>query len=241
MTIRSPDELFSELEELGEDEVRKKVACNAFSDDKLTVIKEWLSRKESERENKRIAHENEREDKRTKISNSAKNAAWVSAAFALLAMLIAGFSFWKVSKLQEYDYTPKLQIMEEEVGKGSDGRKYMAFKYSGFLVNSGLKPVKIVKYYFEYGSEEDVEKRLSYDIFPTNFYLKRTEGNHRISWKLDAAKLKEQMDKLRTDNCHFYLVVLYENVNKEIITKKRHLLSISRNGERVNVQNGLSL
>lgn len=52
MPIPDPDKIWPKLDELGTDEVRKKLAMGVYAKYKVPVIEEWLRRKEKEIENK---------------------------------------------------------------------------------------------------------------------------------------------------------------------------------------------
>ncbi len=58
-----------EFEELGEDEVRKRVSASVWSSEKLGEAREWLKRESNQ------------------IARSAKNAAWIAAIAAIVAAI----------------------------------------------------------------------------------------------------------------------------------------------------------
>ncbi|HEX9771011.1 MAG TPA: hypothetical protein VGA50_17695 [Kiloniellales bacterium] len=78
-----PDAFFAELEKLGEDEVRKRLASRAiYGGDTAPLVTEWIRRKDQE-----CNALSNREQIR--IARSAKNAAWIAAIAAIIAAISA--------------------------------------------------------------------------------------------------------------------------------------------------------
>jgi hypothetical protein len=85
------EQFWAELEKLGPDEVRVRLATKYYSDvnERGLLAREWLHRldlaAEAEVERKRDSSSAEQ----IRIARSAKNAAWVAAIIAIIAAIIA--------------------------------------------------------------------------------------------------------------------------------------------------------
>jgi len=81
-----------EFEQLGPEEMRKRISSSIFNPEKVQQAREWLDEKEfgEERAYRRDS---------SQTARSAKNAAWIAAIAAIIAAIcaiIATFSpFWK--------------------------------------------------------------------------------------------------------------------------------------------------
>ena len=60
--MTTPEELWPELEKIGEPEVRKHVVQNVYGSSKRPLVEEWLRRKEEERENAASARQDARDE-----------------------------------------------------------------------------------------------------------------------------------------------------------------------------------
>lgn len=76
------EELIRRLEEVGENEVRKRLASNIYGPEKKPIVEEWLKSKERKREQERFGET-------LLIARSAKHAAWVAAIAAVISALAA--------------------------------------------------------------------------------------------------------------------------------------------------------
>ncbi|PKP68607.1 MAG: hypothetical protein CVT83_05150 [Alphaproteobacteria bacterium HGW-Alphaproteobacteria-5] len=74
------EQFWAELETLGEDAVRVKVAVKGYDDVRRGLAEEWLRLRESAR-NEASSLEQAR------IARSAKNAAWAAAIAAIIAAI----------------------------------------------------------------------------------------------------------------------------------------------------------
>jgi hypothetical protein len=87
--LADPDELWPELEVLGEDEVRRRLALQTYGHTKLPAVLEWLRRKEQER----IAAAEQRHSaqrlEELSILRSTKHAAWGAAIAAVITAIFA--------------------------------------------------------------------------------------------------------------------------------------------------------
>ncbi len=94
MPLADPNELWPELEQIGEDEVRRRVLLNAYGHTKLPAVQAWLEKKDAERRGKAGEQDSAQRIQELAILKSTKNAAWVAAAAALLSAVFAALAFW---------------------------------------------------------------------------------------------------------------------------------------------------
>jgi len=82
MGKRTVDEYFAELEDVGEDFVRRKLALGHYGEtgDRRATVQLWLSGKDQER--RELSEEESRATAR-----SAKKAAWAAAIAAIIAAI----------------------------------------------------------------------------------------------------------------------------------------------------------
>jgi hypothetical protein len=82
------EQFWSELEAVGEDEVRTRLAAKIYGEanHKAPLAREWLRRKDQERSDLSTSEQ-------TRIARSAKNAAWAAAIAAIIAAIFAVMSF----------------------------------------------------------------------------------------------------------------------------------------------------
>ena len=95
MASADPDELWANLEQLGEKEVRRKVLLNAYGPNKRPAVQAWLQSKEAERAQDRDSKDQAQRSDELGILRSTKNAAWVAAVAALLSMISAAIAVWR--------------------------------------------------------------------------------------------------------------------------------------------------
>ena len=74
------------LDELGESEVRSKLASKVFNPEKTALVQTWLWERERAREAAAEARSEVSMAAQLRIANSAKNAAWAAAIIAIGAM-----------------------------------------------------------------------------------------------------------------------------------------------------------
>jgi hypothetical protein len=87
----TPDSFFAELEQLGEDEVRARVASGIYSSisPKKGLAEDWLLRKRQSREAEAERRRDASNSEQMCIARSAKNAAWTAATAAIIAAICA--------------------------------------------------------------------------------------------------------------------------------------------------------
>jgi len=87
--VISADEFWPKLDALGEEEVRKRLAQQVSGEKKLPLVREWLARKERERQEAAGQEQNERADRADQLSAEANAISREGNAIAGRANLIA--------------------------------------------------------------------------------------------------------------------------------------------------------
>ncbi|MFN0149617.1 MAG: hypothetical protein ACKVU1_02770 [bacterium] len=145
---------------------------------------------------------------------------------ALVSMLVSIATFRRTSKLQRFDYAPRLQLAEEtmEVG-GADAKD--AFSYSVALENPGSKPVRVDAVYMDYGSKARPTGMMKYRI-EGEFYLP-AGGRRPIACVVSGSETQKVMRNLGTDICSFHLRVCV-HTDHGIVERHRTLVQINQGG-----------
>jgi hypothetical protein len=98
VALADPNELWPELEQIGEEEVRRRLLLNTYGHTKLPSVQAWLERKEGDRRAKLGEHDQAQRRQELAILRSTKNAAWVAAGAAVASALFAVLAFWYAGK-----------------------------------------------------------------------------------------------------------------------------------------------
>jgi hypothetical protein len=85
MALADPEDLWPQLEQLGEKEVRRRFVLQAFGNAKLPAVLAWLDHKAEERQEAHRTAE-------LGVLRSTKNAAWLAAVGALAAAMVTGWA-----------------------------------------------------------------------------------------------------------------------------------------------------
>jgi hypothetical protein len=94
LALADPNDLWPELEKIGEEEVRRRLVLNVYGHTKLPAVQAWLEKKEFDRRGKSGEQDREQRTQELDILKSTKNAAWVAAAAAVLSAAFAALAFW---------------------------------------------------------------------------------------------------------------------------------------------------
>jgi hypothetical protein len=92
LALADPNDLWPELDQLGEAEVRRRLLLNAYSHTKVPAVQAWLEKKEAERQEQASERDRLLRNQEVAILRSTRNAAWVAALAALLSMIFAGIA-----------------------------------------------------------------------------------------------------------------------------------------------------
>jgi hypothetical protein len=76
---------YEQLEQLGEEEVRKLIAQGAFVGNRRSHAQNWLTQKDREKQADTQEHQEAREDEANKHTKKANRIAWITAAIAAIA------------------------------------------------------------------------------------------------------------------------------------------------------------
>lgn len=126
-----------------------------------------------------------------------------SIILSVISVFIAVWSFLRTRQLQEFEYAPRLQLinMKQAFSTGK------VFDFAAGLKNYGVKPVKIDRVYMDYGSKEYPDKRLHHEI-EGDFYLS-SEEEREFQFHLSKGDAEKTMKDFSTNSCMFYLRILY--------------------------------
>jgi acyl carrier protein len=125
MAIPEPDKIWPKLEEIGVDEVRKRIAMGVYAANKLPVIEEWIRRTEIEME-KQGQDDDDKKDSPSGESASlydrfiatCKNNKTV-VVILLLAVLIIGLGKISAAISNIMDFGEKISTPETSIDHGS--------------------------------------------------------------------------------------------------------------------------
>jgi hypothetical protein len=83
------NDLWKQLDDLGEEEVRKRLAQNVYGQKKLKAVQEWLRRRAEISETKVTIEDNAHRQQTIEIARSSRNATWASAIASIIAVLLS--------------------------------------------------------------------------------------------------------------------------------------------------------
>jgi hypothetical protein len=89
MARKTANDFWPKLEQLGEEEVRKRVADGVWDPNDYPVIAEWLRRQEENRKRNEKEREETRQNKALSVTSSGRTAAWVAAIAAAIAAIVS--------------------------------------------------------------------------------------------------------------------------------------------------------
>ncbi len=152
--------------------------------------------------------------------------ALVSVFLSVISTAIAIASFRRTSRLQDIDYSSRLQICDERIECGGVEGPDDVFSYSAIIENVGLKPVRVEEICVDYGSEHmdkcfkhHVDGR--FDLAPNS---KRT-----IAFSLSQACFVAALERFEIEHCYFRLRVTYLSPNGKIAEVVRTLAGVGTN------------
>lgn len=88
------EQFWGQLDALGEDTVRVRLATHAYGDggDRRALVEEWLRRQNQRRATEESDRSAAASAEQIRIARSAKNAAWAAAMAAIIAAIFAAIS-----------------------------------------------------------------------------------------------------------------------------------------------------
>jgi hypothetical protein len=87
-------EFFAELDALGEDAVRARLAQKVYNREKERLVQEWLRRREVTRADGLRRSEQEQKAAEHKLQRGVHAATWVSSVVSIVALLVSAGSFY---------------------------------------------------------------------------------------------------------------------------------------------------
>lgn len=85
--IPDKNKLFSELDVMGEQTVRERLAQGVFHKDKMPLVHEWLRQREEERINAATSRAESAASRADRRARSANLAAWIAAIAAIITII----------------------------------------------------------------------------------------------------------------------------------------------------------
>ena len=126
----------------------------------------------------------------------------------IIPILIKIVSYFRKKRFQDYDYSTRLQILDEQLTSGSLSLKDIpALSYQAKVENRGLKTIKIDRLCIDYGDKIDSNKRMMRHI-DGEMYLspgQRHEFGIEITW-VDVEQMKKRFN---INQCFFFFRVVY--------------------------------
>ncbi len=144
---------------------------------------------------------------------------------SVIAIIIKVASYLRNKKFQEiqiYEYSPRIQILDEHITCGSPSLKDVpALSYRAEIENRGSKSITIDSLYLDYGDEVDSNKRMRRHI-GGEMYLnsgQRHEFDIEISWA-DVEQMKKHFN---INQCFFFFRFVYHTPDGSIQKNTRPL------------------
>ena len=162
----------------------------------------------------------------------------IAAIIVSLISLLISFASYRRSKIfQDYEYAPRLQIVNEEVVGGSPSLPDRpAICYKAEIENRGSKPVKIDSIYLDYGDRNDANKRMKCHIEGEIFIS--PGKSHLVSKEIAWKSVEEMKKRFNINQCHFFFRIVYHLANNEIQETSRALFGFDGVSTIINVQKG---
>lgn len=146
------------------------------------------------------------------------------ASFIILVIIsiVTIVNYFRTKRFQDYDYSTRLQILDEQLTCGSPSLKDIpALSYQAKIKNCGLKTIKIDHLYMDYGDKIDSNKRMKRHIDGEQYLSpeKWHEFGIEISW-VDVEQMKKRFN---INQCFFFIRVAYHTPDGSIQENIRSL------------------
>lgn len=145
-----------------------------------------------------------------------------SLIISFIALGVAIISYCKTKMFQDYEFAPRLQIVDEEFCQGTPSLvDRPAFSYQAKITNRGSKTVKIDSLYLDYGDRSDKNKRMKCHIGGETFLSPKQSHpfSSTISWN-DVEKMKK---KFNINQYYSYIRIAYYTANNDLQETTRAL------------------
>ena len=168
---------------------------------------------------------------------------WAAIVISIASLVIAFKSYRRAGKYQAFDYSARLELVDEIVelpyesegktailttGSGAKDGDFVtltkvpySFGYRAARVNKGQKPVTVNSIFLDFGSSDNGERRVRLSL--ENRFFLPPQHTHRIEKILSSGEIAAAQKKLDLDECSFYLRVSYTTADKKEISSLRSL------------------
>ena len=148
--------------------------------------------------------------------------AIASIVISLIALGIAIASYSRTKKFHDYEYSPRIQILDEHITHGTPSLKDIpALSYRAKIENRGSKSIKVDSLYLDYGDKVDSNKRMRRHI-DGEMYLssgQRHEFDIEISW----ADVEQMKKRFNINQYFFFFRVVYHTPDGSLQENTRPL------------------
>ncbi len=145
-----------------------------------------------------------------------------STIISVIALIIAIASYLRTKKFQDYEYSPRLQILNEHLTYGCPSLKDIpVISYRAEIENRGLKPVKVDSLYLDYGDKVDSNKRMKRHIHGELFLS--SGQRHGFDIEITWAAVEQMKKHFNVSQCFFFFRVVYHTPDGSIQENTRSL------------------
>jgi len=150
-----------------------------------------------------------------------------SFAISVVSGFIAVASFRRTTRLQRFDYAPRIQLSDEAVRVGSLTAEE-GFSYGVTIENPGSKPLRVDSVWIDYGSEDLPSDRLKHHV-AGEFYLP-PGGKRSVSLSLKGMEIQDVLTKFAIAECSFQLRVRIHTPEDGVVERTRVLAAMPSSG-----------
>ncbi len=134
--------------------------------------------------------------------------AIASFIISVIAIVIAIASYLRTKRFQDYEYSTRLQILDEHLTYGNPSLKDIpALSYQAKIENRGSKPIKIDCLYLDYGDKVDSNKRMKRHI-DGELYL-RPGKRHEFGIDISCVDVEQMKKRFNINHCFFFFRIAY--------------------------------
>lgn len=132
----------------------------------------------------------------------------------------------RFQKIQIYEYSPRIQILDEHITHGSPSLKDMpdlspALSYRAEIENRGSKSITVDSLYIDYGDKVDSNKRMRRHIVG-EMYL-NSDQRHEFDIEISWADVEQMKKRFNINQCFFFFRFVYHTPDGSIQESTRPL------------------
>ena len=142
----------------------------------------------------------------------------VSLISGLVGTILGVISFVRTKRTQDYDYSPRIQIENENFGLGSPTKIFV--DYTSDITNRGLKPLQLERVWMKFGSS--LESKSGRIELSREQILAPGELCH-VDFERKGEDLIKLLSEGNSVDCVFSLEVEYRNLLGRVETISRNL------------------